>query len=99
MLKLMLCCDVATMNCTAADIDRELSTFAPSHMRVSESIWLFSYPSGFRGSYFSVESTIFDDHFEKFCKDDSVIFVINLKERYYYNLPESALSFLNPDQS
>lgn len=99
MLKMMLCCDVTTMNCTADDIDSELSTFAPSYQRVSDSIWFFTYPSGFVGSYCPATESIFYDHFEKFCKDDSVIFVIDLREKFYCNLPESAMYFLEQDQA
>lgn len=96
MLKMMLSCDLNTMKCTADDIDREFSTFALSYLRVSDSIWVFTYPSGYKGSYLPENETIFYDHFEKFCDDESAIVITDLKESFY-NLPESAHMLLNRD--
>ena len=97
-IKMMLCCDVNTMKCTPADIDRELSTFAISFLRVSDSIWLFKYPSGWQGSYERPEVHLFYDHFEKYTVEDSSIIMLELIDRtIYYNLPEAAHNFLSKD--
>ena len=97
-IKMMLCCDVNTMKCTPSDIDRELSTFAISYLRVSDSIWLFKYPSGWQGSYLRPEADLFHDHFERYTEDESSIILIELSDRMiYYNLPKSAHTFLTED--
>lgn len=97
MLDFLISCDVSTLNCSADDISKEIETFANSYVRVSDSIWLFKYPSGFHGSFLAPEEHLFIDHFEKFTHSESTFILLQLKDRFYYNLPKSACSFLEQD--
>ena len=97
MLDFMLACDLSTLSCTATDIDKEVASFSSSYIRVSDSIWLFKYPSGYHGSFLTPEEYLFLDHFEKFTHDESIIAIIMLQDRHYYNLPEPAHRFLSEE--
>ena len=37
----MLCCDIATLRCTADDIEQVLSDFSTRYHKVSDNLWLF----------------------------------------------------------
>lgn len=97
MLQFLLYCDLATMNCTASDINAELGSFASSYVQVNNNLWFFSYPKAFDGHFLPKEEALFCDHFEKFSKEDSVIFLAELGSRYYYNLPDAAHQFFSKD--
>ncbi len=97
MLQFILYCDLSTMNCTALDINEELSSFAKSYLQVNNALWFFKYPNIFAGSYLPKEEHLFYDHFEKFTSENSIIFLSLLDDKYYYNLPEIADQFLCSD--
>lgn len=95
MLNFLLYCDLSTMNCSASDINTELSDFANSYVQVNNSLWFFKYPDGFDGNPLPKDEHLFYDHFEKFTDEDSVIFLAILDKNHYYNLPENVVQFLS----
>lgn len=94
MLQFLLYCDLSTMNCTAQDINAELSKFADSYVQATDSLWFFRYPDGFDGNPLPREEHLFRDHFKKFAGEDGIIFIEIMKNDYFYNLPDSAHQFL-----
>ena len=97
MLKLLLYCDLSTMNCSAEDINRELSSFSKSYIQANNSLWFFKYPDDFDGNYLPKDQYLFCNHFEKFTNEDSIIFIEVLRDDHYYNLPDKVCSFLESD--
>ena len=43
MTTFLLYCDLATMNCTADNINETLASFADSFSQVNDSLWFFKY--------------------------------------------------------
>lgn len=97
MLKCFLYCDIKSLNCSAEDIEKALSDFAVSFIRVNDSIWLFKYTDTFNGYWESHESYIFNTYFEKFTTDQSLVLLSRIEDRFYYNLPEDCAYYLNSD--
>lgn len=95
LLNFLLYCDIPTLNCTADDINLELSTFAKSYIQVNDSLWFFKYPDGFDGSFFSKEEHLFYDHFEKFAGKTGNVFIERLTNNDFYQLPDEVCDFLS----
>lgn len=98
MLKLMLFCDLTTLNCTVEDIESELSSFSNSFTKVNGSMWFFTYPSEFNGSFLPKPEQIFNDHFEKFTNDNSLVYIGILSEDNYYMLSDESSQFLSQEK-
>lgn len=97
MLKFLLYCDLSTMKCTVADIEKELSRFASSFVKVNNSLWFFKYPNSYDGSPLPKEEHLFLDYFDKFTHDDSIIYMEKISDNYYFNLPDDICGFLEQD--
>lgn len=97
MLKFLLYCDLATMNCKASDIENELSKFASSFVKANDSLWFFKYPEGFDGSCLPKEEHLFLDYLEKFTDDNSIVYIEKVSDNYYFNLPDNICDFLATD--
>lgn len=101
MLKFLLYCDLPTMNCTAQDINQELSEFADSYVQVNDGLWFFKYPDTYTGSFLAKGEQLFYDHFEKFTDDSSIMFLskFDLDDCHYRILPDAVDRFLDSDSA
>ena len=97
MLIFLLYCDLPTMNCSADEICKELSSFSSGYIQVNSSLWFFKYPDGFDGNPLPKDEHLFYDHFEKFTNEESNIFIEILRNDHYYLLPEEVHRFLEQD--
>lgn len=97
MKNFLLYCDLSTMNCTAEEINKTLSSFTKSHSQVNNSLWFFKYDVERDFHPLPKEERIFYDYFEQFVNKDSVIFIEKLRNDHYYQLPDATNDFLSQD--
>lgn len=97
MTTFLLYCDLATMNCTAGNINETLASFADSFSQVNDSLWFFKYDVHLSDSPLPKEEVLFYDFFEKFTDENSIIFIEKLHDTHFYQLPDETHDFLSQD--
>lgn len=94
MITFLLYCDMQTMKCTVSDIDKELGTFVNSFVRVNDSLCFFKYPKRFDGYFVPPSEWILEEHLDKFMDENSIVYIEEVGDRNYCNLPDDVISYV-----
>lgn len=90
--------DMSTIKCTTEDIDNTLRSFAKDYRRINNSSWIFTYPNEFDGHFTCKEDYLIDEHFDCYFNENSIFFIVKLKEHYNYQLPDEVCDFIDPER-
>ena len=93
----LLYCDLSTMHCNTTEINEVLNSFASSFQQVNGSLWFFKYDAAHDFNPLPKEEHLFYDHFEQFTDKNSIIFIEQLSDDYFYQLPDKIHDFLSQD--
>lgn len=48
----MLCCDIATLRCSSAELERKIAEFSTRYHKLSDNLWLYCTPKDKTMQYF-----------------------------------------------
>ena len=96
----MLCCDISTLRCTAADLESIVADFSTRYHKLSDNLWLFCTPKTKAIEYYvSPEKYLVLYALQDYITPDSRVFAFAIpKNGYCYELPKAAEEFLLIDE-
>ena len=96
----MLCCDIATLRCTSADLEAKIAEFSTRYHKLSDNLWLFCTPkTKAMNAFVSPEKYLVMHILRDYITPNSVVFSFAIpKNGYCYELPKAAQEFLLIDE-
>lgn len=96
----MLCCDIATLRCTADDIEQVLSDFSTRYHKVSDNLWLFcAHKDAAIHVLESPNRYVVTHLLRKYTTPESSLFAFHIPEHgCYWELSDAAEAFLSLEE-
>lgn len=96
----MLCCDIATLRCSSAELERKIAEFSTRYHKLSDNLWLYCTPKDKTMQYFvAPEKYLVLYALQEYMTPESCVFSFAIpKNGYCYHLSDAAREFLDIDE-
>ena len=91
----MLCCDIATLRCSSAELERKIAEFSTRYHKLSDNLWLYCTPKDKTMQYFvAPEKYLVLYALQEYMTPESCVFSFAIpKNGYCYQLSDAAREF------
>ena len=96
----MLCCDIATLRCSSAELERKIAEFSTRYHKLSDNLWLYCTPKDKTMQFFvAPEKYLVLYALQEYMTPESCVFSFAIpKNGYCYQLSDAAREFLDIDE-